>query len=51
VADEWELYNLTADPEERHNLDATGASGLALRRLLESERDVKRVAPRLDNSI
>ena len=51
VDDEFELYNLTADPEERHNLDVTGAPGLALQRLLESERDTKRLGPRLSNSI
>ena len=50
VEDEWELYNLTADPEERHNLDATGATGLALQRLLRSERDTKRLVPRLGNA-
>ena len=50
VEDEWELYNLTADPEERRNLDATGATGLALQRLLRSERDTKRLVPRLGNA-
>jgi hypothetical protein len=50
VEDEWELYNLTADPEERHNLGAAGATGLALQRLLQSERDTKRLVPRLGNA-
>lgn len=43
---EWELYNLTTDPDERHNLDTSGATAGGLGRLLEAQRDAKRVVPR-----
>jgi arylsulfatase A-like enzyme len=46
---EWELYNLTTDPEERHNLDASSDTAGSLVRLLDSQRDVKRVVPRHRN--
>ena len=49
VEDEWELYNLSTDPEERHPLDAGGEAGRALARLLESQRDAKRLVPRFRN--
>jgi arylsulfatase A-like enzyme len=46
---EWELYNLTTDPDERHNLNASGATAGGLSRLLETQRDTKRVVPRHRN--
>jgi hypothetical protein len=46
---EWELYNLTTDPDERHNLDTSGAAAGGLSRLLEAQRDTKRVVPRHRN--
>jgi arylsulfatase A-like enzyme len=48
-AAEWELHNLTADPEERTNLAGDDGSSPVLgdlRRLLESERESKRLLPR-----
>ncbi|MGO8860517.1 MAG: sulfatase-like hydrolase/transferase [Acidimicrobiales bacterium] len=48
---EWELHNLTADPEERHNRtfeDPAAAS--TMRSVLETERDAKRLIPRLRNA-
>ena len=48
---QWELHNLTVDPEERHNLaheDAVTVS--ALKSVLETERDAKRLIPRLRNA-
>jgi len=49
---EWELYNLTADPEERTNQAATGATPMSpLRDLLASERDAKRRLPSHRNPV
>ena len=48
---EWELHNLTADPEERHNRafdDPAAAS--SMKSVLETERDAKRRIPRLRNA-
>jgi arylsulfatase A-like enzyme len=43
---EWELHNLTADPEERHNRAGDAGEVLTdLQRLLETERDAKRLLP------
>ncbi|HEY6623784.1 MAG TPA: hypothetical protein VIX85_08130 [Acidimicrobiales bacterium] len=42
---------LSSDPEERHPLDAGGETGRALARLLESQRDAKRLAPRYCNPV
>lgn len=43
----WELHNLTRDPEERRNLAAEGSDVLpALQRILESQREEKRLLPR-----
>jgi hypothetical protein len=49
---DWELHNLTADPEERHNraLDDPEAAS-KMRSVLETERDAKRRIPRLRNTI
>ena len=50
VDDEWELYNLTTDPEERTNLAAAGGDTLAqLQALLIEQRLDKRLVPRLRN--
>jgi arylsulfatase A-like enzyme len=46
---EWELYNLTTDPDERLNLDMSGATADGLSRLLEVQREAKRVVPRHRN--
>jgi len=48
---DWELHNLTVDPEERHNRafdDPAAAS--SMRSVLESERDAKRGIPKLRNA-
>ena len=46
----WELHNLSADPEERHNLAGEGGVPLStLQSLLVAERDAKRLVPRLRN--
>jgi arylsulfatase A-like enzyme len=45
---EWELHNLSADPEERHNVaDAAPDARSAMAVLLEQERDAKRLLPAL----
>ncbi len=47
---EWELHNLTLDPEERDNRwGKTDAAMAELQRILEDERDAKRLVPRLRN--
>ena len=45
---EWELHNLTLDPEERRNhiLDGPGTL-LTMRSILEAQRDAKRLIPKL----
>jgi arylsulfatase A-like enzyme len=48
----WELHNLTADPEERHNraTDADAAGVLRdLQRVLDEQREAKRRLPQLRN--
>ncbi len=47
---DWELHNLTADPEERHNRasDAPDVFG-NLQGVLEAQRDAKRRVPHLRN--
>ena len=48
---DWELHNLTSDPEERHNRisdDPEAAS--SMRSVLEAERDAKRRIPKLRNA-
>jgi arylsulfatase A-like enzyme len=48
---EWELHNLTTDPEERHNRafdDPTAIS--SMKAVLEKERDTKRLIPTLRNA-
>jgi arylsulfatase A-like enzyme len=48
AAADWELHNLTVDPEERHNRagDAAAAATLTdLRELLDREREAKRLLP------
>ncbi len=47
----WELHNLTADPEERHNLAPSVPPALAaMQTTLEQERDQKRRLPQLTNT-
>jgi arylsulfatase A-like enzyme len=48
----WELHNLTADPEERHNLAADADAAAVLRDLqgvLDEQREAKRRLPQLRN--
>ncbi len=46
----YELHNLTADPEERHNRAADEPSALStLRSVLDDQRDAKRLVPSLRN--
>ncbi len=48
---EWELHNLTADPEERKNQANDARTTLSsLKSLIESERDAKRLIPKLRNA-
>jgi len=48
---EWELHNLTADPEERNNRAVDHSVALSsMRSVLESERDAKRLIPALRNA-
>jgi arylsulfatase A-like enzyme len=50
AASQWELYDLTADPEERANLWGTaGAPGPELGEALSSARRAQRLAPRHRN--
>ena len=51
VEAEWELHNLTVDPEERYNLASDDpAVASSMRSVLESERDAKRRIPQLRNA-
>ncbi len=48
---EWELHNLTVDPEERHNRAFDDRAALSsMRSVLETERDTKRLIPTLRNA-
>ncbi len=48
---EWELHNLTADPEERHNrVNDDPAIASSMRSVLDAERDSKRRIPKLRNA-
>ena len=48
---QWELHNLTVDPEERHNRAHDDVATLStLQSVLETERDAKRLIPRLRNA-
>jgi arylsulfatase A-like enzyme len=43
---QWELHNLTADPEERHNLSGEALDAIGnMQTILETERDAKRLLP------
>ena len=51
AAPEWELHNLTIDPEERDNRALTDpAVALSMRSVLDAERDAKRRIPKLRNA-
>jgi len=48
IASQWELHNLTTDPEERSNRASTDAAVAdRLRTLLDAERTAKRLTPSL----
>ncbi len=48
---EWELHNLTIDPEERHNrADSDPGTVSAMQSVLESQRNAKRLIPTLRNA-
>ena len=48
---EWELHNLTTDPEERHNLSTSaGDVRSSMCSVLDAERDAKRRIPVLRNA-
>ncbi len=48
---EWELHNLTMDPEERHNLAVDNpATASSMKSVLDAERDAKRRIPKLRNA-
>jgi hypothetical protein len=48
---EWELHNLTVDPEERHNQlgDAPGTLS-TMKSVLDAQREAKRLIPSLRNA-
>jgi len=47
---DWELHNLTVDPEERHNQARGNVDAFSkMQSVLESQRDAKRLIPRLRN--
>ena len=47
---DWELHNLTLDPEERDNRHGKSPKAMAeLQDILETEREAKRLLPRLRN--
>ncbi|MGD0310884.1 MAG: sulfatase-like hydrolase/transferase [Acidimicrobiales bacterium] len=47
---DWELHNMTADPEERHNRVVDDPAALSgMKSILERERDAKRRLPMLRN--
>jgi arylsulfatase A-like enzyme len=48
---EWELHNLTTDPEERHNRASDDTAAVSsMKSVLEKERDTKRLIPTLRNA-
>ena len=48
---EWELHNLTIDPEERHNRAFDDPAAVSrMKSVLEKERDAKRLIPTLRNA-
>jgi hypothetical protein len=48
---DWELHNLTSDPEERHNrISDDPAAASSMKSVLESERENKRRIPKLRNA-
>ena len=48
---EWELHNLTVDPDERHNRATDSPSTVStMKSVLEAERDAKRLIPALRNA-
>ncbi len=48
---EWELHNLTVDPQERHNsADHEPGTVSTMKSVLDSERDAKRLIPTLRNA-
>ena len=48
---EWELHNLTVDPQERHNsADHEPETVSTMKSVLDSERDAKRLIPTLRNA-
>ena len=48
---DWELHNLTVDPEERHNVALDAPTTMSkMRSVLEAERDAKRRIPTLRNA-
>jgi arylsulfatase A-like enzyme len=48
---EWELHNLTVDPEERHNHVPDAPATLStMRSVLDMQRDAKRLIPALRNA-
>jgi hypothetical protein len=48
----FELHNLTADPEERHNRVSDDAAALSqMQSVLDSERETKRLLPSLRNPV
>jgi len=47
---QWELHNLTRDPEERRNLEGSSAAvSSELRGILDEQRQLKRLVPELRN--
>jgi hypothetical protein len=51
VASEWELHNLTLDPEERRNRAGDALDALSrMRSILDGEREAKRLLPALRNA-
>ena len=51
AAPDWELHNLTVDPEERHNRALEDpATASTMRSVLDAERDAKRRIPKLRNA-
>jgi arylsulfatase A-like enzyme len=51
VDSQFELHNLTRDPEERHNAIDDAAALSAMASILEAQRDAKRLLPTLRNRV